>query len=278
MKNSAFQSLHINASEDDIAGNEGIGRYIFFPGSDGRAKKIATHFSNLIVKSHSRGHHLYLGTLNHKGLTIDVAAISSGMGCASMEIILHELFQLGGKRFLRIGTAGSLQEQVEIGDIVNATASVRDEQTTSDYMPKEIPALASLDVVFAILQAVKVRRLEDRVHTGLVHCKSSLYAREFSAGPRVVENEQYLRMLTKCGVLASEMETAALFTQTQLYHYQLSQQGKGPQYQVLAGAILGIASRSISMATFKQMDNLEDLITSLGLETTVTLAMHDRAK
>lgn len=86
----SFKPVHMNATPDDLAGNNGIGRYLFLPGSDGRAKEVAQHFSNLSVKVHPRGHHLYLGTLLFAGKTIDVASIATGMGCPSTEIILHE--------------------------------------------------------------------------------------------------------------------------------------------------------------------------------------------
>ena len=61
-----------------------------------------------------------LGTLTAEGETIQVATLASGMGCPSMEIFLHELFQLGAKRFLRIGTAGSLQPWIKTGQLINA--------------------------------------------------------------------------------------------------------------------------------------------------------------
>src|SRR5476651_2489588 len=130
-----FKPEHINATAEDFAGNHGIGRYILLPGSDGRAKEIAQHFDNLVTKSHHRAHNVYLGTLSCDGKIIDVATVSTGMGCPSMEIILHELFHLGAKRFLRVGTAGSLQPWIKIGSIVNALASVRDENTSTRYLP-----------------------------------------------------------------------------------------------------------------------------------------------
>ncbi len=234
---------HTNATVDDLAGNGGIGRYILLPGSDGRAKEISQHFNNLVIKSHPRGHNLYLGTITHGEKNIDVAAISSGMGCPSMEIILHELFHLGGKRFLRIGTAGSLQPDfVKIGDIVNAQASVRDEHTTLDYVPIGMPAISSMEFNSAFELAANKLGLSEKTHSGIVHCKSSLYAREFGVGPQAEINHSYIRLLTQCGVLASEMETAALFIQSQLYNYQLMQKGKGEEHRVLCGAVLGVVS------------------------------------
>jgi uridine phosphorylase len=243
MNKDYFIPMHINASTEDLSGNNGIGRYVLLPGSEERAQQIADNFNHLQVKKHPRGHNLYLGTLEYEGKGIDVAAVSSGMGCASIEIILHELFSLGGKRFLRVGTAGSLQSSsVKLGDLVNVQASVRDESTTINYAPIEFPAIAAVDYVSAILQSGKKLGLSDKLHTGIVHCKNSLYAREFGVGPKQAENEAYIDLLTRCGVLASEMETAALFIQSQIYNYHLSLQGVGPQYRVLAGAILGIIS------------------------------------
>ena len=240
-KHKPFEPYHMNATIDDLAGNNGIGRYILLPGSDGRAKQIAQFFSNLTVKQHSRGHHLYTGTMDCDGTAVDMAVISSGIGCPSMEIILHELFYLGGKRFLRVGTAGSLQAQtVKLGSLVNAQASVRDEQTTLHYAPLSVPAVASIEVVLAVMQAAQKLGFSDLLHTGTVHCKSAFYAREFGAGPQAAENNAYLDLLTECGVLASEMESSALMIQSQLYNHQLMQEGQGPVHRVLWGAILGI--------------------------------------
>lgn len=241
MKQVNFTPHHINAVPADFAGNRGIGRYILLPGSNARAKHISSFFEGVTVKEHPRGHHLYLGTLRTPSRTIDVAAISSGMGCPSMEIILHELYQLGAKRFLRIGTAGSLQSKnIVIGDIINVSGAVRDESTTKDYAPIEFPAMASLEMINAINTASNVLGTTNNTHTGIVHCKSSFYAREFGAGPNSDVNNAYLDYLVRCGVLASEMETAALFIQSQLYNHECSQAGKGVINRVLCGAILSI--------------------------------------
>ncbi len=236
-----FTPYHINATDKDFAGNQGIGRYVFLPGSDGRAQEIASHFQAKRTLPHPRGHHVYLGTLEFEGHSIDVAAVSSGMGCPSTEIIVHELYNLGVKRFLRIGTAGTLQPGlVKVGDIVNVQASVRDDGTTRHYAPIEVPAIASLEYISSCLLAAERLNFPNDIHTGMVHCKSSLYARELSAGPRAPENGAYLNLLTESGVLASEMETATLFIQSQLYNYQLMQQGEGHAFHVRAGAILAI--------------------------------------
>lgn len=279
MTHHPFKPYHINAMPDDLMGNHGIGRYILLPGSNGRAEEISKYFDNLIIKHHPRGHHLYLGSLHHEGQTIDVATIPSGMGCPSMEIILHELFHLGAKRFLRVGTAGSLQPHVKVGDIVQAQASVRDEQTTMDYAPLSVPAIASIDMITAVHEAAKKRCSHQPVHTGVVHCKSSFYAREFGAGPQGKENEAFMNLLTQCGVLATEMETSALFIQSQQYHHQLRIKGNGAENQVIWGAILAIIA-SLDPPVFWSGEQSRTLIKNMieiALESLMVLAKHDLA-
>lgn len=271
-----FKPQHINATQKDLEGNDGIGRYIFLPGSDGRAKEITEHFNKVKVKTHPRGHNLYLGQLDYEGQPIEVAAISSGMGCPSVEIIVHELFKLGAKRFLRIGTAATLQPNfISTGSLVNVLASARDECTSTHYAPLAVPAVASLEFVTAILLAAGRLELAEKLHTGTVHCKSSLYAREFAEGPRALENEQYLNLLAQSGVLATEMETATLFIQTQIYNYQLSHEGYAPKNHVLAGAILGIVGTSYMFEESPAVETaIKDSI-QLALETIKTLAAQE---
>lgn len=272
-----FAPQHINADENDFAGNNGIGRYVFLPGSDERAKIIATCFENLTIKTHPRGHHLYLGTIpiNEKE-KVAVACISTGMGCPSTEIILHELFILGAKRFLRIGTSGSLQPWINISDIVNVHAAVRDESTSTHYAPIEIPAVASLEFVTAVLIAAERLKLSN-VYTGTVHCKSALYAREYGEGPRHTENVAYLELLAAAGVIASEMETATLFIQTLLYNHHLRKKGSGPQNRVLAGAILSVVATPGQWEALPEVSAAIREEIQLALEAVRTLAIQELA-
>lgn len=258
-----FQPHHLNANSEDFLGNQDIGRYIFLPGSDERAKKIAEHFLNLNVKQHPRGHHLYLGQLKSEEKLIDVASVSTGMGCPSMEIILHELYHLGAKRFIRVGTAGSLQKDIHPGSLINVQAAVRDDHTSENYAPLAMPAIASLEVVNAINQAALNLNLSSILKTGIVQCKASLYAGEFGAGPQHVINEEHLTLLSNCGVLASEMETASLFTQAQIYNHEMEISFQG---RMLAGCILGIVSDFHN-------DNFESAEAKEAIKKSINLAL-----
>jgi uridine phosphorylase len=208
---------HLNAVTEDLLGNGSLGRYILLPGSDGRARRVADRLVDCRTKSSDRQLNLYLGRLpaTTSSPEVDVAVVSTGMGCPSLDIVLNELLYLGGRTFVRIGTAGALQRRVKFGHLVVALGAVRDEGTTRHYAPLEFPALA--DIYLSEHLAAAASSFADIVcHSGVVHCKDSLHAREFGEGPFAQENKRYMSILSSCGVLASEMETAALFIRTAL--------------------------------------------------------------
>jgi uridine phosphorylase len=259
----------MTASEDDFKGNNGIGRYVFLPGSDGRAKKIGEQFSNLRVKEHSRAHNLYLGEIEFDGKKIDVASVSSGMGTPSIDIIMNELFELGARRFIRIGTAGSLQQKrIRKGAVVVSTASVRDESTSSRYLPVEVPAVASLELINAAQAAVKVLGMKN-VHFGVTHSKDSLYAREFKTGPLAKEHTEYMNLLSKGGVIASEMEASQLMILRAVFDQKLKAKDAG---DVIAGAILAIIGDDQPFGSKKEEEAAIDSSIKLLFQTAIELA------
>jgi len=226
--------IHINATVDDFEGNDGKGRFLLLPGSRDRAAAIAARFSEVTIKSHPRGHDLHLGVLQDEDRRIDVGVISTGMGCPSVDLIVSELIGLGARVLLRVGTSGSMQPTVRTGDVVVATGAVRDEGTSDAYLPREFPALASWTMLGAARAAANSVALRGQLHFGAVHTKDSLYAREFGWGPKQAEHLQYQTLLTKAGVLASEMECAHLFVLA-----SLGPEAKGVS-RVQAGALLAV--------------------------------------
>ncbi len=258
-----FQIQHINAIKEDFTGNNGLGRYVILTGSDQRAKDISSRLTKLTFKPHPRHHNLYLGCIPTLKFSIDVAVISTGMGCASLDIILNELIILGARRFLRIGTAGSLQPtKVKVGDIVITTAAVRDEETSSNYIYKEFPAIASLEYILASKRAAF--NLSLPYHIGIIHTKSSLYAREFNFS-FLQENTEYMKNLHLSGVLASEMETSHLFILSTLNNYKFKNLNNS---DLLAGSILTIVGDDRPFSNNnEQIQNGINKGIELGIET-----------
>ncbi len=204
---------HITTSEGDFEGNGSYGRYVFLSGSGSRAKRIAeNHFKNLVIRKSDRGHDLYLGTLERDGREVDVASISTGMGVSSVEIILSELIFAGARRFLRVGTCGSLQpDKIRVPSAIIVTAAVRDEKASADYAPIEVPAIATPEYVEFLKKAAIASGWGTNTFCGTVHCKSTLYGREFGYSPLKEVHDSYIKNLSNLGILATEMESSLLF-------------------------------------------------------------------
>ena len=206
-----FEAHHLCIGREHLEGNDGRGRVVFVPGSVARTAQVAEHFEDVRVHTNPRGLDVHLGTLRHGDRSVDVAAVSTGMGCPSLGIVVTELIELGARRFLRVGSAGSLQPGVAIGDLVVATAAVRDEGASDAYVPREVPAVAHSDWIVALSAAARALGEAERTCLGLVHTKDSLYGREFAMGPLAEQNRGYMKLLESVGVLASEMESSHLF-------------------------------------------------------------------
>ena len=96
------------------------------------------------------------------------------------------------------------------GDIVIANGAIRMEGTSKEYAPIEYPAVADFHVVNALEQAA--RQLKYPYHIGVVECKDSFYGQhEPEKKPVGYELLNKWDAWIRCGALASEMESAALF-------------------------------------------------------------------
>jgi len=272
----SFKPQHLNALKEDLMGNGKIGRYILLTGSDQRAHEISEYFSDLRIKSHPRQHNLYLGKLSFFDQTIDIAAISSGMGGPSADIIINELFALGARRIVRVGTAGSLQpETVKVGDVVIASAAVRDDKASWDYIYKEYPATASFEWLIAANRVAGQLSAEIKTHNGVVHTKSSLYAREMGQS-FLQENKTYMETMHLAGVLASEMESAQLFILASLLNARLKKEA-ADNIPAVVGAMLAIVGDNTPFSSNEQLiSKAINSVIMLSIETVKELSYIDR--
>lgn len=186
--------------------NTNVGRYVILTGDPGRCEKISKWLDEPQKIAHNREYVTYTGSL----LGEKVSVVSTGIGGPSTAIALEELFKCGADTFIRVGTCGGMQLEVEGGDAIIATGAIRMEGTTKEYVPIEFPAVANYEMVNALVGAAKT--LGARFHVGVVECKDSFYGEmnplEFPVGK---ELEFKWEAWKKCGAIASEMESSALF-------------------------------------------------------------------
>ncbi len=187
-------------------GPEDIGKYVILPGDPKRCEKIAAHFENPVLVADSREYVTYTGTLDG----VKVSVTSTGIGGPSASIAIEELSKCGAHTFIRVGTCGGMQEEVEGGDIVISTGAIRMEGTSREFAPIEYPAVPDFTVTNALVNAAERQGL--RYHAGVVQCKDSFYGQhEPEVMPVSYELENKWQAWLRMGCLASEMESAALF-------------------------------------------------------------------
>jgi len=170
-----------------------------------RAREIIRRVDGKVIQDED--YLLGTGRFNGRG----VAICSHGIGGPSVAIVVRELAFLGGRRFIRVGTAGALHRRVQIGDVVIPVAAVRDDGS-EHLAPIEFPAIASPSLLGALIERAGRTIPEDRLHIGIVHSKYDFY----SEIPRLTLDEKKTRKmwenLRNLGVLCSEMECGVLFT------------------------------------------------------------------
>lgn len=195
------KEYHIQCTEGDV------GRYVILPGDPGRCEKIAAYFDNPQLIGWNREYKTYTGTLDGE----KVSVVSTGIGGPSAAIAIEELAEIGADTFIRIGTCGGIDLKVRSGDCVIAMSAVRQEGTSREYAPLAYPATASYDVLQALVEGAKHIGLP--WHAGVVQCKDSFYG-QHDPGRQPVAGELHFQWEAwkRLHVLASEMESAALFT------------------------------------------------------------------
>jgi DeoD family purine-nucleoside phosphorylase len=184
--------IHVRAEPGDYA------EACLLPGDPLRAKYIAeTYLDGAVERNHERGLLGYTGEF--EGAPVSVQA--TGMGCPSAAIVMEELVQLGVKRFLRVGTCGGLQENLQLGDLIVAVSAVAADGTAANYVRGEPHApTADWELVHAAVHAAK--ELEQPLRVGAIASSDTFYD----------PDPERHRRWSERGVLGVEMEAAVLFT------------------------------------------------------------------
>ena len=199
MQKHALQ-FHIQCKEGDV------GRYCLLPGDPGRCEKIAAYFDDPVKIGQNREYCIYTGTL----LGEKVSVCSTGIGGPSAVIAMEELHNIGVETFVRVGTCGGIALKVQSADVVIAPGAIRHEGASREYAPIEFPAVSDYVVQEALVQAAK--NLGKPWHAGVVQCKDSFYGQHDPVRmPVSYELLEKWEAWKRLGVLASEMESAALF-------------------------------------------------------------------
>jgi purine-nucleoside phosphorylase len=191
---------HIEAARGDFADT------VLMPGDPLRAQALAkNHLDDVRLVNSVRNMLAFTGTFNGKPVSI----MGSGMGMPSISIYAYELFDYYGvKQIIRVGTCGGLLEDMQLGDLVLASAA-----STDSAMNRQ--GFSAWDLTTTADRGLLSRVREKALERGLKIRTGKVFTTDWFYHP----DEAFIDKVRKMGVLALDMESAALYALAQ-------QQGK----------------------------------------------------
>ncbi len=195
---------HIEAKPGDFA------KTVLLPGDPLRSKFIAENFlEDPVLVNNVRGVQGYTGT--YKGVRVSVMA--TGMGMPAMGIYSHELYNgYGVENIIRVGSAGSIQDHIDLYDLVIAQGACTDSNFAAQFhLPGTFAPIADFTLLTAAVEAA--RENGARYHVGNVNSSDVFYG-DHTGVPQGLDSVYGLQ---KMGVMALEMEAAALYMNAARY-------------------------------------------------------------
>ena len=201
---------HIQATDETIA------PYVLLPGDPHRVPLVAAKWDTADKIAENREHVTYTGT--YKGMPI--TCTSTGMGCPSTAIAIEELARCGAKTLIRMGTGAAIQPNIESGDIMIIDSAYRADGTTKMYVPEGFPAVAHHEIVEAMIQTAKDKKIP--YHVGTSYCRDGLYTNRPNkytsfGGYHPHSWDTFLEDLQQTKTITMEMESSAVLVLTRLF-------------------------------------------------------------
>jgi uridine phosphorylase len=200
------ETFHLGLNASDING----ATLAIMPGDPERVERIAQLLDEPRALAAHREFTSWIGKLDGDSVVV----CSTGIGGPSTSIAVEELAQLGVTTFLRVGTTGGIQPNVNPGDVIVTTGAVRLDGASLHFAPMEFPAVADFECTTALVAAA--RDSGSTTHVGITASTDTFYPgqeRYYTTTGRVVERFRgSLNELQSMGVLNYEMESATLFT------------------------------------------------------------------
>jgi uridine phosphorylase len=194
-----------------------VSEYVILCGEPERVPKISSFLKEPKEVRKIREYTIHSGLIDDTTVTV----ASTGIGGPSTAIIIEELANLGAKTFVRIGTSGGIAAGLGKGDFVISTGAVRLDGTSKSYAWTEYPALASYDVVAALVDSAA--RAGHRFDVGVCLTVDGFYSenkalKDGKVAPMSQSGYMPSFMVTRLGdakmmkVKNIEMENGTIFT------------------------------------------------------------------
>jgi uridine phosphorylase len=194
------RQYHIGLGPGDLA------EYILLPGDPDRTSRIATRLDSIELERRNREFATVTGS--YRGQRVSV--VSTGIGTDNVEIVVAEILAITERpTFIRVGSCGSLQPEIGLGDLVISSGAVRLEATTSFFVHDGYPAVADFEAVAALVEAAE--RLGHRAHVGITATAPGFFGAQGRPIPQLpIRYPDLAEEMARQRVLNFEMEASAL--------------------------------------------------------------------
>jgi uridine phosphorylase len=194
------RQYHIGLGPGELA------EYILLPGDPDRTSRIATLFDSIELERRHREFASVTGTYRD----LRVSVVSTGIGTDNVEIAVAEILAITTRpTFIRVGSCGGLQPEMQLGDLVISTGAVRLEATTKYFVHDGYPAVADYECVVALIEAAT--RLGHRAHVGLTATAPGFFGAQGRPIPQLpIRYPDLAEDMARQRVMNFEMEASAL--------------------------------------------------------------------
>jgi uridine phosphorylase len=251
------RQYHIGLGRGDLA------EYILLPGDPDRTARIATRLDSIELERRNREFATVTGS--YRGQPVSV--VSTGIGTDNVEIVVAEILAITERpTFIRVGSCGSLQPEIGLGELVITSGAVRLEATTIYFVHDGYPAVADYEAVVALVEAAD--RLGHRAHVGVTATAPGFFGAQGRPIPQLpIRFPDLAEEMARQRVLNFEMEASALLVLAGLARCR-------------AGVVCAVyAQRSTGdFVTGDEKERAEAACVETGLEGLLILAEMDRQK
>ena len=251
------RQYHIGLGPGELA------EYILLPGDPDRTSRIASRFESIEVEQRHREFASVTGRFRGQRVSV----VSTGIGTDNVEIVVAEILAITERpTFIRVGSCGALQPEMELGDLAISTGAVRLESTTSFFVHDGYPAVADYEAVLALIEAAQ--RLGHRYHVGITATAPGFFGAQGRPIPQLpIRYPDLAEDMARQRVMNFEMEASALLVLATLARCR-------------AGVVCAVyANRTTGeFVSGDVKDAAEAACVETGLESLLVLADMDRQK
>jgi uridine phosphorylase len=200
------RQYHIGLGPGDLA------EYILLPGDPDRTTRIATRLDSIELEHQHREFATVTGTFRGERISV----VSTGIGTDNVEIVVAEILAITKRpTFIRVGSCGALQPEMNLGDLAITTGAVRLESTTSFFVHDGYPAVADYEAVVALIEAAE--RLGHRYHVGVTATAPGFFGAQGRPIPQLpIRYPDLAEDMARQRVMNFEMEASALLVLSSL--------------------------------------------------------------